>query len=158
MGRSKFNVGDDLEKRSCDGIVFDSIMEMKYYRDVVLPQVESGSIIHYELQKSYELQPKFERGGRKFLPIIYVADFYIEYSNGETEIIDIKGAADSVAKIKRKMTLYRYPELKYRWITYVKKFGGWVDYDEVQKLRREAKKERVNKEDFDHEQNEEADV
>ena len=33
--RTKYNVGSDLSKRTFDGIVFDSCMEMKYYRDVV---------------------------------------------------------------------------------------------------------------------------
>lgn len=38
MERTKFNVDKDKAKRTCEGIVFDSVMEMKYYRDVVLPQ------------------------------------------------------------------------------------------------------------------------
>lgn len=32
--------------------------------------------------------------------------------------------------------------MTYRWITYVIKFGGWVDYDEANRLRRIEKKKR----------------
>lgn len=139
-GRTKFNVDKDREKRTLDGIVFDSQMEMRYYRDVVLPQMRSGDIVTCELQKEYELQPKFEHDGRLVRPITYVADFYLEYKNGMKEVIDTKGFADSCAKMKRKMFWFIYPELRYRWICYSKIDGGWCDYDTVQKHRKERKK------------------
>ena len=138
--RSKYNVDADKAKRTYDGIVFDSVLEMKYYRDVVLPLARSGEITHYELQKEYTLQPKYIHDGKSIRPITYVADFYIEYADGRTEVVDTKGCADSVAKIKRKMFMYQYPNLPYQWITYVKKWGGWCNYDDVNKLRKEAKK------------------
>lgn len=103
MERSKFNVDKDKERRTHNGITFDSQLEMKYYRDVLLPKVESGEIIKYELQKKYILQDGFERNGKRVLPVTYVADFYIEYSDGHIEVIDTKGCPDSVAKIKRKL-------------------------------------------------------
>ena len=53
MERTKFNVDKDTEKRTFDGIIFDSQMEMRFYRDVVLPQSRSGNIKHFELQKKY---------------------------------------------------------------------------------------------------------
>lgn len=137
--RSKYNVSSNKEKRTYDNITFDSEMEMKYYRDVVLPAYNKGIIKHFELQKSFELQPKFKRNGKTILSIKYVADFYIEYSDNKVQVIDIKGMADSVALLKRKQMWYKYPELDYIWITYVKKFGGWIEYDECQRLRREAK-------------------
>lgn len=143
MERSKFNVDKDKEKRTCDGVTFASCMEMKYYRDVVCPKVESGEIIYYELQKPYELQPKFTRGGKSVLPITYVSDFYIEYSDGRVEVIDIKGCPDSVALLKRKLFWYRYPGIDYKWITYVKKYGGWLDYDYVNKMRKESKRNNI---------------
>lgn len=140
---SKFNVSKDVAKRTCDGIVFDSVMEMKYYRDVVLPLVESGSITKYELQKPYELQPKFSHDGSTVRAIVYVADFYIEYADGHSEVIDIKGCPDSVAKLKRKMFWYTYPDTTYKWVTYVKKFGGWLEYEDVQKARARQRKEHA---------------
>ena len=143
--RTKFNVDKNKEKRTYDGIVFDSKMEMRYYRDVVLPQVRSGDITKYELQKQYILQPKFTHDDKMVRPIVYVADFYIEYKDGRIEVIDTKGCPDSVAKIKRKMFWYIYPDITYKWICYSKidgneKNGGWCDYEHVQEQRIERKR------------------
>lgn len=142
MERSKYNVDKNTKKRTCDGIVFDSIMEMKYYRDVVLPQMRSGDIKKCELQKKYILQPKFIHEGRTVLPIVYIADFYIEYKDGKVEVIDTKGCPDSVAKIKRKMFWYTFPDIDYKWICYSKIDGGWCEYEKVQRGRKERKKNK----------------
>ena len=117
-------------------------MEMKFYRDVILPQVESGQILYYELQKPYELQPKFTYNGKPVRAIIYVADFYVEYSDGRIIVFDTKGAADSIAKCKRKLFWYKYPDINYQWITYVKKYGGWIDWDKAAKMRKDEKKKK----------------
>ena len=138
--RTKFNVDKNTEKRTYNDIVFDSILEMKFYRDVVLPQVRSGEIKKYELQKPYTLQPEFIHNGKKRLAIVYIADFYIEYSNGKSVVIDIKGCPDSVAKIKRKMFEYTYPHINYKWIAYSKTDGGWCEYEYIQKQRKERKR------------------
>lgn len=147
MERSKFNVDKDKERRTHNGITFDSQLEMKYYRDVLLPKVESGEIIKYELQKKYILQDGFERNGKRVLPVTYVADFYIEYSDGHIEVIDTKGCPDSVAKIKRKLFWFKYPDIDYQWVSYIKKFGGWGSYDEHNRLRKEEKRNRNKKEE-----------
>ena len=136
MSRTKFNVDKNTEKRTYNGIVFDSILEMKYYRDVLLPKVESGEVINYVLQKPYELQPKFVHNGKTIRPIQYVADFYIAYKDGSEEVIDTKGYGDQVAVLKRKIFWYHYPDVDYKWVTYVKKYGGWIDYEEYKKLKK----------------------
>ena len=143
VARTKYNVDLDLEKRTYEGIVFASQLEMKYYRDVVLPLSRSGDITYFELQKKYVLQPKFNNGSKNVKEINYIADFYIEYSDGRKEVVDTKGCADSAAKLKRKMFWYVYPDIPYKWVTYVKKHGGWIDYDECARLRRLAKKARL---------------
>lgn len=112
---------------------------MKYYRDVVCPLMESGEIVICELQKPYELQSEFTRDGYKIKPITYVADFYLMYKDGSEIVVDVKGCPDSVAKLKRKLFWFRYPELKYIWVTCVKKYGGWIDYDEYKRLKRVEK-------------------
>lgn len=140
MERTKFNVDKDKEKRTYNDIVFDSQLEMKYYRDVLCPKVESGEVTSYELQKKYELQKGFTRNGKNVLPITYVADFYMEFSDGHSEVIDTKGMPDNVAKIKRKLFWFKYPDVDYQWITYVKKWGGWISYDECNKLRKDEKR------------------
>ena len=140
--RTKFNVDKDKEKRTYNNIVFDSVLEMKYFRDVVLPKKESGEITYYELQKKYILQDGFKHDGKNILPIVYIADFYLEYADGRTMVIDIKGCPDTTAKIKRKLFWNKFPEIDYQWITYVKKFGGWGSYDEFNKIRRDIKREQ----------------
>ena len=138
--KTKFNVDKDISKRTHNGITFDSILEMKYYRDVLCPKAESGDVVYYELQKPYELQPKFIHDGKSVQPIKYVADFFIVYKDGHEEVIDTKGCPDSVALIKRKLFWYHYPNVDYKWVCYVKKFGGWINYDEYKRLKREEKK------------------
>lgn len=143
MIRSKFNVSKDTSKRTYDGIIFDSQLEMKYYRDVLCPKVANGEIVKYELQKPYELQPKFKYEGKTVRAITYVADFFIVYKDGHEEVIDTKGCPDSVAILKKKMFNFKYPNVNYKWITWVKKFGGWIEYEEYKKLKREEKKSSV---------------
>lgn len=147
---TKYNVSKNIENRTYNGIVFDSVMEMKYYRDVILPLEESGEITKYELQRPYTLQPKFVHDGVTIKPIIYKADFYIEYADGRVEVIDTKGCPDSQAKLKRKMFWYVYPELTYRWVCYSKIDGGWVDYDIVQKARRERRAAKARSKGENH--------
>lgn len=143
--RSKFNVEKSTERRTWDGIVFDSEMEMKFYRDVILPAYATNDIKKFELQKPYELQPEFLYNDKKERSINYVADFYIECSDGKSIVIDIKGHADSVARLKRKMFHFKYPDVDYRWVAYSKIDGGWIDWDVLQKNRSERKKIRVKK-------------
>ncbi len=146
MERSKYNVDKDTEKRTYNGIVFDSVLEMRYYRDIILPGVESGNVKKYELQKKYVLIDGFQRNGKRVLPITYVADFYVEYADGHIQVVDIKGMPDTTAKLKRKLFWYVYPDIDYVWITYVKKYGGWGLYDDFAKRRRDEKrKNKLNK-------------
>ncbi len=141
---SKFNVSADKTKRTYDGIIFDSAAEMRYYKDVILPGMQNGSIVSYERQKKYILQPDFIKDGKKIQPIVYKADFTIQYTDGREQVIDIKGCADPQAKIKRKMFWYVYPNIDYIWMSYSKIDGGWVLYETAQegrKLRKQKAKE-----------------
>lgn len=142
MARTKFNVDKDVDGRSMDGIVFDSALELRYYRDVLLPLVESGDVVEYELQRPYELQPKFVHDGRTVQAIKYVADFYIKYADGHEEVIDIKGFADATALLKRKLFWYTFPELNYYWLCFSIKDGGWVKYEDLKKARAARKREK----------------
>jgi len=115
---------------------------MKYYRDVVLPRVESGDIIEYEMQKPYTLQPKFKRDDRTIQPIEYVADFFMRYKDGKEVVIDVKGCPDSIAKLKRKLFWYQYPDIDYQWVCLSLIDGGWCDYEYVVKQRKQRKKNK----------------
>lgn len=148
MARTKFNVDKDVDGRTFDGVVFDSALELRYYRDVLLPLVESGDVVEYELQKPYELQPKFVHDGRTVQAIKYVADFYIKYADGHEEVIDIKGFADATALLKRKLFWYTFPELNYIWLTYSRPDNGWIEYEDLKKARAARKKEKKAKKEL----------
>ena len=152
MARTKFNVDKDANQRSLDGIVFDSVLELRYYRDVLLPLVESGDVVEYELQKPYELQPKFVHDGRTVQAIKYVADFYVKYKDGREEVIDIKGFADATALLKRKLFWYTFPELNYYWLCYSACDSGWIKYEDLKKARAERKKAKQAKKELKEEQ------
>lgn len=145
--RTKFNVGKDTAKRTYNDVVFDSVLEMKYYRDVILPRVGSGEIVKYELQKPYILQPEFRRDNKKVQAITYVADFYLEFKDGTSKVVDVKGMPDAVAKLKRKMFWYTHPEVDYRWVSFSAIDSGWCDYEYIIKCRRERKKLKKAKEE-----------
>lgn len=144
MERTKFNVDKDIAKRTYAGITFDSVLEMRYYRDVCCPLLESGKLLECKLQVPYELQPKFIHDNRTVQPIKYVADFVLKFANGSVVVVDTKGCPDSVATLKRKMFWYVYPDINYRWITYIKKYGGWIEYDRYKRLKNQEKREKKN--------------
>ena len=141
-GRSKFNVSKNTKVREYGDIIFDSVLEMRYYKEYVLPKISTGEIISCCMQVPYELQPKFYYNGIVQRAIIYKADFELTYKNGKKEVIDIKGFADATAKLKRKLFYFKYPLVNYKWICYSKIDGGWCEYDYVQKARAERKKEK----------------
>lgn len=129
-----------------DSITFDSQIEGEYYE--YLKNLEKDGKIHYlQCHPSYMLQGKAERHGKQYKEVFYIADF--EYWSEEEKInvvIDVKGYATETAKLKRKMFAYHYPEYKLKWIAKSNKYSesGWIDYDELQRLRRKARKERKN--------------
>lgn len=139
--QNKYNA----KKYIVDNISFDSGMEAAYYSEVVKPGYESGEIVKYELQKPYELQEGFTHEGSYIRPIVYVADFYIEYKDGSSVVVDIKGFADAQAKLKRKMFWHKYPEIRYIWMVRSLIDGGWCDYEYVKKKRAERKRTKQNK-------------
>lgn len=145
MGKaSKYNVDLDTAQRTYDGIVFASVLEMKYYRDILCPLEKSGDVVYCELQKPYELQPKFVHDQKTVQPIKYVADFFVRYKDGHEEVIDTKGCPDQIALLKRKLFWYRYPDVTYRWICFSKIDGGWCDYEFVKKCRAERKRSKTS--------------
>lgn len=129
-----------IDRKTGKEVCFDSLLEKKYYEEVVCVGLDSGEIVDYELQKKYKLQPSFKHNDTTIRAIDYVADFWIRYADGSEKVFDTKGGmVDPAAKIKRKLMYYIYPELDYSWITYTKT-TGWIDWDENEKLKREKKK------------------
>jgi hypothetical protein len=143
---SKFHVDitdKGKEKRTYKGFTYDSLTEMKFYRDYVEPKIDSGEIISCERQVKYELQPSFKHEGKTILAVNYVADFVLSFSNGKQIIYDVKGSPDNIALLKRKLFWFKYPQLDYRWICFSGIDGGWVSYETVKQGRKERKKSKT---------------
>ena len=115
------------------GICFDSKVELEFYL-YLLTQYDKKDII---LQPKFELQPKFKYLNNNIRSIDYIADFQV----GEI-IYDVKGFATTDFKIKAKIFKYKYPELDLRLIVKmpVKYGSGWGLFEDLAKLRRDAKK------------------
>jgi hypothetical protein len=134
------------KNKKCEyqGIKFDSKDEMEYYFEL-LNQKEWGIITHIQLQPRFELIPKFEYQGKKRQKTEYVADFMILTKHNERIVIDIKGFSTPVALLKRKMFEQKYPDIELQWIAKSIKYGidGFINYDDLKKIRAKNKKEKA---------------
>jgi len=137
MSKTKYG----SKKTEIDGIKFDSKAEAKYYEQLKWLQ-EHKQILFFRKQPRYLLQEAFEKDGKSYRKIEYIADFEVHHLDGTIEVVDVKGIETEAFKIKRKLFEKKYPH-KLSLITYVKKYGGWIELDELKKRRREAKKERM---------------
>ncbi|MEN6622183.1 MAG: DUF1064 domain-containing protein [Smithella sp.] len=97
-----------------DGITFQSRLEGRRYAE--LKRIEMDGAIH-----DLELQPKFliqdtvvdPYTHKKLLPIHYIGDFMYVDLNGQKICEEIKGFFSDVAKLKFKLVIPRYPEIKF---------------------------------------------
>lgn len=121
-----------------NGIEFDSKAEAEYY--VYLQEkLNTGEILSVKLQPRFELMSAFEKNGKKYRAIEYVADFEIVHPNEKVEIVDVKGFETADFKIKRKLFEKKFP-YTLTLVKYVKKYGGWITVDEWKRLKREENK------------------
>ena len=95
-----------------DGIKFDSKKEAKRYNELKILK-KAGLIKELELQKVFELQPKYTNNkGEHIRSITYKADFFYYDKNLEKYIVeDTKGYRTDVYKLKKKLFEYIYPNL-----------------------------------------------
>lgn len=117
--RSKYN----NTKVEVDGYVFDSKLEADYYNQLKIRE-KAGDILFFKIQPKYLLQEAFEKDGKKFSKIEYIADFEIHHVDGTIEVVDTKGFITDVFRIKEKMFNKIYPhkltvinksDIKVRW-------------------------------------------
>ena len=114
---SKYNVDNSALgklKRTFDGILFDSLLECRFYKEVIIPKIKSGEILSVNRQVKYKLLPSFVYKNRKIQGVNYVSDF---------DIIDVKGFVKQIDKIKSKMFKYKYTDLSLKFIGYTKELG-----------------------------------
>jgi Protein of unknown function (DUF1064) len=131
---SKYNA----KKTIIDGIQFDSQIEGQYYLYLKDKQ-EKGWIAGFTLQPRYLLEEGFEKAGKKYRPIYYVADFEILNNDGSIDVVDVKGFVTETAKMKFKLFNKKYHH-KLSLVTYVRKYGGWVELGELKKLKSAEKR------------------
>ncbi len=99
-------------KTIVDGITFDSKKEADYYCELKMQKM-AGVVEDFELQPEYELQPKYRYKGKVVRAIKYKADFKVKYTDGHTEVVDVKGMRTREYRMKKKMLLYRYPDIDF---------------------------------------------
>lgn len=108
---SKYN----NKKVQVDMKVFDSALEAKRYRQLVLLE-RAKAIKNLQLQVPFLLQEGFIKNGKTYSKIKYVADFVYE-ENGKTIVEDVKGVKTDVFVIKQKLFEHKYPDLTIKIIT-----------------------------------------
>lgn len=122
-----------------DGIKFDSLMEGKYYV-YLKDMLRQNQISHLTLQPSYTLQEAFSKNGKKFRPIVYIADFkFLDKENREI-VVDIKGKETVEFKLKQKLFEYKFPDLS---LSVIQEYENqWLTLSEIRKIKREKKKNK----------------
>jgi len=112
MSRSKYG----NRKVQADGYTFDSKAEHNRYIELQL-LLENGYIKDLKVHPVFELQKPFkDRSGKRWRAITYEADFaYIDCFDGKEvpTVEDVKGAETAVFKLKRKLFLFRYPDIEF---------------------------------------------
>ena len=130
------------KKVLCDGIAFDSKAERDYY--LYLKALEKAhEVKEFLLQPEIVLQEGFTYEGKRYRAITYTPDFLVTYPDGRQEYVDVKGFSTQQGEIKRKLYLFK-GKIPLRWVAPSKKYSktGWLDYDELRRLRRQAKRAR----------------
>lgn len=103
------------KKAKIDGITFDSIAEAKYYL-FMKSWKEKGIVKDFEMQKTFELQPRFEhpikktKNGKPSIvgAIKFTPDFVVTYKDGTVKVVDVKGMVTRDFKIRSKMFMHKY--------------------------------------------------
>lgn len=126
-----------------DGIKFHSIAESEYYLLLKYSKLTGNSIKDFELQPRFIVHEKFtHKKEGNVRAIVYIADFKVIMNDGSFYIVDVKGKATADALNKRKMFLNKFPDIELHWLAKSKKYSssGWIDYFELEKIRRENRK------------------
>ena len=101
------------EKVVLDGITFDSKKEARYYANLLI-QKKAGIVKEFELQPVFILQDGYRtKDGKKVREIAYRADFRVTYTDSRQVVIDVKGHKTKEYLLKKKMLLFRYPDIEF---------------------------------------------
>lgn len=110
--RAKYNA----RPVTIDGYRFDSTAEYRRFQALILMQ-QAGEILDLKVHPRFEILRGFMRDGVKYRPTFYEADFqYVDCSDDEIIVEDVKGARTPLYLLKRKMFLSQYYGLAFKEI------------------------------------------
>ena len=105
MQRKKPNKYHARKTTVC-GRTFDSKREAEVYLEL-LAQKQAGEIVRIGFQPSYTLLAGFvDNTGKKQRPITYTADFFVTYTDGRSEVIEVKGMRTRDYLLRKKLFLH----------------------------------------------------
>lgn len=135
MSQSKYNA----RKTVINGISFDSKIEGEYYKHLISLKAK-GVVTSFEMQPKFTLLKGFtDKFGKKHRPIEYKSDFLVNYIDGTTKVIDVKGQLLPLFLVKQKLYCSMYPH-ELVLLSYSKKDGGWIRIEDLKVARKERKK------------------
>ena len=144
MKKPKYNTSTKkIDKPVYCGMVFDSKDELLYYQWLQYDLI-TGKISGLDRQVKFTLIDKYQIGSKKVRAAEIIIDFKITLNDGSILYQDYKGNPCEKAKLQRKMFESRY-KVPLKWICYSKMDGGWIEYEELKKLRAKRKREKVKK-------------
>ena len=131
-----------------DGMQFRSTDEVHFWNYCKRRQAEEIiQSFEYEPEK-FELISKFRFQGKSYQAMTYTPDFKIYYPDGFIEYVEVKGHLTNEAKLKNKLFRWHLsnnnPKAGYIILSRSLKYGNidneWIEYEELQKLRKKNKK------------------
>lgn len=122
---------------------FDSLMEANYYIYLKTKEHMEQTVQDIVLQPEFILQESFTKNGKKFRPIVYIADFkYVDTKTKQERIVDVKGKETVDFKIKRKMFEHNFKEYTLEVLQFYEPTKTWENIDDLKKIKRSARKAR----------------
>lgn len=126
-------------KATINDIQFDSLNESRYYIKL-LQEKKAGIIKSFEMQQSFLITPSYKKNGKTIRKMEYLADFVIQYPDGSTRVIDVKGVETDVFKMKKKLVEYMYPDVTIECVRWVPKESKWMTLKEYKEYTKNKKK------------------
>jgi len=121
-------------------------MELQYF-ELLNKLKEDGKITEIILQPHMQIIKPFEKYGKKIRKAQYTPDFLVYYPDGTHRYIEVKGFSKPDADLRRKLFDSQYPD-NLMWVTGIKcvkrVYTQWVLYDDLKKIRKEAKKVKAS--------------
>lgn len=106
-GRNKYNA----IKTEMFGEKFDSQAEAGYYCEL-LDMQKRGVVSEIQLKPRYSLVPPYHHPttGKFVRGVNYIADFFVVYADGTSEVIDVKSRVTRTAvyRVKKKLFEFKY--------------------------------------------------